>query len=323
MHNDVIFLSVQPDEPYFYWQVEVFIHNAISVGVNPKQIQIIFACSDGKPKKDLIDLSTRYKFVNFFFYEKYPGVDHGYISVLRPHALEQHFLKFPELRGKVIFYHDADIIFTKIPPFETMIYDNFWYLSDTESYIGANYIKSKSDLLLTELCDLVNIERSIVENNQKNSGGAQYLMKGLTHIYWKEVKDVCLKLYKYMSDREQEERKTLTEEQLKTYNPIQKWCSDMWAVLWCAWKNGHQTKVVDELSFSWASDYSNIFKSYNIMHNAGIIETDKNHKFFKGEFIDKSPFDTDLSYVDPNSNTWNYVQAIEYAKIQRKEIFGS
>lgn len=322
MKNNIIFLSVQPDEPYFYWQVEVFIHNSIKIGINPRNIQIIFSCVKG-PKHESVNLSKKYNFVRFFFYERNEFINYGYVSVLRPDSLEQHFKAYPELRGEVIFYHDSDIIFTKLPDFDKMYDDNFWYLSDTISYIGSNYIKSKSDQLLTDLCDIAGVDRKIVEDNQNNSGGAQYLMKGVNSSYWSDVKETCLSLYKYMSEREESERKTLTPDQLEKYNPIQKWCSDMWAVLWCAWKRGHQTKISEELAFSWASDFSNIFTSYNIMHNAGVLEKDKSYKFFKGEFIDKSPFEYDLSYVDPNSNSWNYAQAIEYAKIQRKEIFGS
>jgi hypothetical protein len=318
----IIFISVQPDDFYFYWQVEVFIHNAIKNGINPKNIQILFSCVKG-PKQELIDLSKKYNFVKFYFYERNEFINYGYVSALRPDALEQHFSKYPELRGEVLFYHDSDIIFKELPDFDSMHDDNFWYLSDTISYIGANYIKSKSDQLLTDLCDITGVKREIVESNENNSGGAQYLMKGVNASYWSDVKETCLNLYKYMAEREEEERKTLTPEQLETYNPIQKWCSDMWAVLWCAWKRGHQTKISRELGFSWGSSDHKEWDCHKIMHNAGVLEKDKDRKFFKGEFINKSPFDRDLSYVEPYSNSWHYAQAIEYAKIQRKEIFGS
>lgn len=320
MKNEILFISVQPDNRYFYWQVEVFINNAIKVGVNPKNIQILFVCDDGIPKPELLDLSLKYSFVNFFFYKFYPHDNFGYISVLRPQALEEHFIKFPDLRGKVIFYHDSDIIFRELPDFDSLFYDNFWYLSDTISYIGSNYIKSKSEKLFLDLCDIAGISSELVESNELNSGGAQYLMKGLTHDYWKEVKECCLSLYNFMSEREKIERIDLTNDELQNYNPIQKWCSDMWAVLWCAWKRGHQTKVISELDFSWGSDIHTAWGRSKIMHNAGVLESQKSTKFFKGEFIDKCPFETDLSYVSEKSNTWNYVQAIEYAKIQRKEF---
>lgn len=319
MKNKVLFLSVQPDEPYFYWQVEVFIHNAIRLGVNPKWIQIIFSYVDSI-RPELLDLSKKYHFVDFHFYERTP-IDHfGYIPILRPDALEKHFTKHPELRGEVIFYHDSDIIFRELPDFDSMCLDNFWYLSDTVSYIGADYIKSKSDSLLTELCSIAKIDEPLVEENQNNSGGAQYLMKGLTADYWKEVKNVSLALYKYMAMREEDERKNLTPDQIQYYNPIQKWCADMWAVLWCSWRRGHRSLISPELGFSWGSSMSNEWETFKIMHNAGVVDNRGGKQFYKGEFIDKSPFDTDLSSVDPFYNSWNYVRAILYAAEQRKDL---
>ena len=319
MKNKIIFLSVQPDEPYFYWQVEVFIHNAIRVGVNPKWIQIIFSYTR-EISPDLLELSKKYHFIDFHFYQREHINHFGYIPVLRPDALEQHFRKYPELRGEVIFYHDSDIIFKELPDFDSMYTDAFWYLSDTVSYIGAKYIKSKGEDLLPDLCDIANIDQNLVYLNHENSGGAQYLMKGLTSEYWKDVKEVCVNLYKHMLEKERSERKSLSQEELEYYNPIQKWCSDMWAVLWCAWKRGHQTKISEELSFGWGSGGSNEWTDNKIMHNAGVIDSEKGEKFYKGEYISKSPFEADLSFVKPEHNSWNYVQAILYAAEQRKDL---
>ncbi len=317
MNNRILFVSVQPDEPYFHWQIEVFINNAIRLGVNPSWIHPVFSCVDS-PSQELLDLMRKYNFIKFHYYRRTPIDNYGYPSMLRPDALEQHFRKYPELRGEVIFYHDADIIFKELPDFDSMYWDNFWYLSDTISYIGADYIKSKGPNLLETLCDIAGIDKDLVQSNQNNSGGAQYLMKGVTSEFWKEVSRVTLALYKFMTDEEMKERETLNEEELKNYNPIQRWCSDMWGVLWCAWKLGHQTKISDELGFSWGSSKSDEWDRYKIMHNAGVLPEEREFKFFKADYINSSPFDSDLSFVTKESNTWNYVQAILYAKMQRQ-----
>jgi hypothetical protein len=246
LRKKTIFMSAQPDHPYFHWQVEVLIHNFIKVGINPNWIELLFA-HDGQPSEAALALAAKYPTVRFFFYKKTVTDNFGYIPILRPDIIEQHFRRFPELRGEVIFYHDSDIIFRELPNFDAMHSDNYWYLSDTVSYIGAHYIKSKSEELFLDLCSLVKILPDTVERNQEGSGGAQYLMKGATADYWRTVKEDTLTLYKYMADREVEERKTLTPEQASSYNPIQKWCADMWAVLWGAWKMGSQTIVTSDL----------------------------------------------------------------------------
>lgn len=311
------FISAQPDVPYFHWQTEVFLHNAMKNGINPNWIEILFAY-DETPSKEGYALAAKYPFVRFFFYRKTTGNNYGYIPILRPDVLSQHFFKYPELSNESIFYHDSDIIFRELPNFDLLNMDDMWYVSDTVSYIGANYIKSKGENLFEMMCQIAGVSKEVVEANEKNSGGAQYLLKGIDGEYWKDVHDVSLALYKFMFDCENSERPTLSEEKRRSYNPIQKWCADMWAVLWCGWKRGKEIRVSDELDFSWGSSFGQKeWERCKIMHNAGVIDNRNGTVFYKGEFIERSPWDFDFSKIDPNSNTYNYVQAILYAKEMR------
>lgn len=311
-----IFMSAQPDHPYFHWQVEVLIHNFMMHGINPNWIEILWAYNEN-PSYEALALASKYPTVRFFFYKKTVTNNFGYIPILRPDILEQHFTRFPELRGETVFYHDSDIIFRKLPDFDSMHSDLYWYVSDTVSYIGAKYIKSKSEDLFLDLCSLSKISPEVVEANEEGSGGAQYLMKGVTADFWREVKEDSLVLYKYMSDREAQERQTLSEAELKTYNPIQKWCADMWSVLWGAWKMGAQTIVTPELDFSWGTSSPADYERCNIMHNAGVTGDRAKELFYKADFRNSSPFDADLSYVKKDSASIKYVDAILYAKQKR------
>ncbi len=311
------FICAQPDVPYFHWQVEVLVHNLMKIGVNPNWIEILFAY-DEAPSHEGVSLANRYPYVRFFFYRKTPCDNYGYIPILRPDILEQHFSRFPNLSTEPIFYHDSDIIFRELPDFNKLLEDDNWYFSDTVSYIGANYIKSKSTELFETMCNISGVSKELVEENEENSGGAQYLMKGIDHLFWRDVKFVSLDLYKYMMERENDERQALTEDELRTYNPVQKWCADMWAVFWCGLKRGAEVRISEELSFSWGSTYGQEeWNKHKIYHNAGVVNNQDGRVFYKGEYIDKSPFDSDFSRIDPNHNTYNYVQAILYAKDKR------
>jgi hypothetical protein len=312
----IVFISVQPDVPYFHWQVEVMIHNFMKAGINPNWIEVIWA-HDGEPSKTVLDMAQKYPYVRFFFYKKRIWENNGYIPILRPDCLEQHFEAYPELSNEAVFYHDSDIIFKELPDFEKFLDDEYWYVSDTISYIGANYIRSKADELFLEMCRIADIDPDLVDSNEENSGGAQYLMKGVTAEYWGYVKKTALDLYTYMANREAEERTTLTEEELKTYNPVQKWCSDMWAVLWGAWRAGAKTRIDDELGFSWGTSSIQEYEKHKIMHNAGVTSNEGGRLFYKGEFISRDPFSADLSTVDPNTASSKYVEAILYAKEKR------
>lgn len=315
--KDLIFMSVQPDVPYFHWQVEVMITNFTKLGINPNNIEVIYALEKGKGISNGGRLLTqKYPFVRFFFYDKTVENNHGYIPILRLDCLEQHFIKYNEgLKDKNIFYHDSDIIFRKLPDFDSLLKDNVWYLSDTVSYIGYDYIVSKSFDLLEKMCEIVNISTETVEANQSNSGGAQYLIKGVDHVFWHKVKEDCLELYKFMTEREKEERKTLSNAEANKYNPIQKWCSDMWAVLWNAWYFGKNTKLSDELSFSWATSRIEEYEKHNIFHNAGVTGDRSKELFYKGNFINQTPFEADLSFVSDKFASIKYVEAIKSVKI--------
>ena len=312
-----VFMCAQPDVPYFHWQIEVMIHNFIKSGINPNWIEVLWA-HDGTPSAEVIALATKYSNVRFFFYKKRISQNFGYIPILRPDIIEQHFRQFPELRGETIFYHDSDIIFKTLPDFDSMHGDLYWYVSDTVSYIGADYIKSKSDDLFIDLCAIAKIDPEKVSANQENSGGAQYLMKGATAEYWKGVKDDSRAMYKYMADREKLERETLPSDTLGSYNPIQKWCADMWAVLWGAWKIGAQTIVEPELAFSWGTSSLDEYARHNIMHNAGVTSSAGGSLFYKGEFINRDPFSADFSLINQETASAKYVDAILYAQEQRK-----
>jgi len=312
----VVFLTAQPDVPYFHWQIEVMLHNFIKMGVNPNWIEVIFAY-DHEPSTAGTLLASKYPMVRFFFYPKRVRETHGYIPILRPDVFDQHFTKFPELEKETVFYHDSDIIFRELPNFDKLSDGNDWYVSDTISYIGAKYIRSKGDSVFLDMCSIAGISPETVDSNEENSGGAQYIMKGVNAEYWAAVRETALALYKHMATAEEQERKTLSPEQAKTYNPVQKWCADMWAVLWEAWKRDKTTIIDDDLGFSWGTSSLNEYEKHKIMHNAGVT-TSAGGLFYKGEFINRSPFDADFSNIKQETASARYVDAIIYAKQQRQ-----
>lgn len=309
----MIYISAQPDNKYFHWQVEVFINNAMKVGINPINIHILFAYDNGISNGSK-DLKNRYPFVRFFFYENKIKNNGGYIPSLRPEILSQHFKLFEYLEDENIFYHDADIIFRDIIDFDSLINDENWYLSDTVSYVGSDYIKSKSEDLFDDMCDIVGVDKKKVEDNNNNSGGAQYLLKNIDYKFWEDVRDDSISLYRYMNKRENEERKTNNND---SYNPIQKWCADMWAVLWNGIKREHNIKISKELDFSWSSGNIRDWEKSKILHNAGITDSNNGKVFYKGDYTVESPFDGNFDNISQYSNSKNYVDAILYAKEKR------
>jgi len=182
------FVSAQPAIPYYTWQVEVMLNNFMEMGINLNNVDIVCWKKDGIIPEAWSKLANNYA-ARFFFYDD-TRVTKDYISSIRPNILKQHWQANPELRFETIFYHDCDIIFTKpIKDWitEDMINDDKWYGSDTRWYIGHDYILSKGNDVLTLMSDIVGIGKDVIKKNEKNSIGAQYIMKNLTYYYLNRI----------------------------------------------------------------------------------------------------------------------------------------
>ena len=323
--KNLIFVSAQPDTVYFHWQVEVYMYQFSKFGIIDN-CHVLFGYTGESPSEGGLKLQKMYKNIHFYKDER---VDKSYIPTIRPHILAKFFKEFPKL-GKNVFYHDSDIIFTKLPNFSLMLNDNISYLSDTISYIGYNYImdcckryKEKypeladNDLLLG-MCKEADISPDLVKVNETNSGGAQYLLKNINGTFWEDCEKTCVSLYKYMCEYE---RKYPIE------HHIQKWTADMWAVLWNYWKNGGITKIHSELDFSWATDTMQNYNSKTIFHLAGVSNDTAKDRFYKAKYINNDVIgeyikdNTIFDNVIPTSATYGYTKIIiECAKNRQNFI---
>ena len=278
------FMCAQPAIRYYAWQVEVMINNFIKNNINPHDINVVCAVDENNEAPvEWMTLQKHFKDVNFFFYED-TRILPSYVSSIRPHILKKHFNQYPSLQDNVIFYHDCDVLFVHPINFNQFLQDDVWYLSDTEGYIGAEYIKSKKYNIYDDMCTLVGIDNEIPTKNQKNTGGAQYIMKNIDYNFWNKVEIDCEKLYTYFLE------KVKQYPPIEQYHPIQEWTADMWAVLWNAWLFGHDTQIHEDLQFSWASSLSQFIGDYNIFHNSGITERSPNNCFRKHDYINKFPY---------------------------------
>lgn len=310
------FVCAQPAIPYYVWQVEVMINNFIEMGVSPNQINIICSVSDNTIPSDWKKLLNHYIGVNFFFYGD-TRVSKIYPSSIRPNILKQHWEIYPEMSDDTIFYHDCDIAFTKpISKWVTqeMIQDDNWYGSDTRWYIAHSYIKSKGEDVLNKMCEIVNIDPKIVEDNELNSIGAQYIMKGITSKFWENVEMDSEKLFTDITEltnqKVQLDRRTMPPGESRIpYHPIQIWCADMWAVLWNGWKMGYKTICHENLEFSWATSPKNSWNTFNIFHNAGVVNSETG-LFYKAYYMDKLPYKENLN-IKEGTTSYEYWKLIQ------------
>jgi hypothetical protein len=313
------FICAQPATKYYVWQVEVCINNFIDMGIHPNNIDVVCWKVNDVIPDEWSKLANAYP-VRFLFYSDTRETKH-YISSIRPNILKQHFQAFPELEKEAIFYHDCDIVFTKQINWNQFLNDDCWYGSDTRWYIGHDYILSKGEDILDEMCRIVDIDKQVIKDNELNAIGAQYLMKGIDSEFWANVERDCERLYKEITDLNNEkiqiDRHTMPEgEARQPYHPLQIWCADMWAVLWNGWKLGYKTVCHPELEFSWATSSEEEWYKFNIFHNAGVVRADQG-LFYKALYMDKMPYDEDIKVDDKTASKkyWEIIKNVSQKSV--------
>jgi hypothetical protein len=312
----ILFVTAQPDVPYFIWQIKLYVHNFIEKGINPNQIHVIFSLQNenNEPSRESLQLKDLGINVHHFVDER---IKKHYIPSIKPFLISKWIQKNPK-HGELFFLHDSDIIFNELPSFDRLLNDEVCYMSDTIGYIGYNYImdcckryesqnpNSEKGQLISEMANVVGVDVDTIKQNQKNSGGGQYLFKNTNCELWDKMYKDSIKLYDQMLDYQKR----------FPINPgqIQFWTAEMWAVLWNLWLYEYETKIISDLDFSWATDTIEIYNSKNILHMAGVTDDLKTTKFYKGDYINIDPIlklkedENFFNYIDKNSSTIKYIE---------------
>jgi len=315
MKENLVFVTAQPDVPYFHWQVRVYTQNFIDLGIDPNKIHVIFGMVQGNTEPTEDSLKLKELGINIHHYLDDRQRKH-YIPSIKPFLIYKWLEQNPEF-GRCFFLHDADIIFRELPDFDKLLSDDTIYLSDTIGYIGYDYIVSCCDRyenqhpdcgenqLLQEMVDVIGITIDEVKKNQPNSGGGQYIIKNTPWELWFKIYYDCAPLYDQMLDFQKRYPISPGE--------IQFWTAEMWSLLWNLWYFGLETKVVSDLSFSWATDSISTYEKHPILHMAGVTNDLKDKKFFKGDYININPLEMLKSNID-------FFEYIESTSATRKYI---
>lgn len=303
------FICAQPAIKYYVWQVEVLLSNFIENGINLNQVDIVCWKQTDEVPEEWQKLANGYP-ARFFFYSDTRETKH-YISSIRPNILKQHFTNYPELENEAIFYHDCDIVFTKKINWQQFLQDNKWYGSDCRWYIGHDYIISKGEDILDKMCEIVDIDKKLIKDNELNAIGAQYLMKGINAQFWANVEKDCERLFKEITEINNQKKITNP-----TYHELQIWCSDMWSVLWNGWKQGYESICHADLEFSWATSTEEDWNRLNIFHNAGVTGIEQG-LFYKALYMNELPYNKNLE-IKEGSASKKYYQIIQ--KLEKTSV---
>ncbi len=308
----MIYLSCQPAIDRYTWEVEVYLENFLKMGVPPQQIHLVNGLD--REWKEIPQnwrrLQQKYSSVNFWFYYDTRPLDNNYPPSLQAHLLEKHWIHNPHLEQETIFFHDADFILTRPFDFTPFLQDEHWYLSNTISYIGAEYIRSKGEEVLDKMCSIADIDKRFVVYNQGGSGGAQKLIKKVDSEYWKNVYQLSMRFWRevpLVSERIKKEKQSKGE----PYHELQHWTMSMWAELWTGWKLGKSTRVVKEFNFMFATNPIGDWETYPFFHNAGVMSNDRDKLLYKGDYDTRLPYKLGLLDADETKASFRYYQWVK------------
>jgi hypothetical protein len=295
----MIFLSSQPDKFYFLWQLQLQLFNFRSLGVKDADIHILLGYD--------LEMGLSADFKHFIVDNEcvnihaYPDTRKSklYAPSIRWHIIAKHLEKFPELQKATIFHHDSDIVFKSLPDFDLLIRDDIWYAADSRSYLNSNYIKNTAgEEIFSEMCRVVGVTRELVESADENAGGAQYLLKNLSLEFLIKMEEDSEKMYALLAGENRKRKGFCGHE--SDYSLIQAWCADMWVIWWCALYFNKKFVIHKELDFAWVDSPIEMLNECKTLHYTGGVDKKKAHVFRKGDYVNYTPFNQDLSKIDQN-----------------------
>jgi hypothetical protein len=156
------------------------------------------------------------------------------------------------------------------------------------------------------MCEIVDIEPKIIQENEFNCIGAQYLMKDIDSQFWSNVENDSESLFSQIT-----ELNVQIKSADPSYHELQIWCADMWAVLWNGWKLGKKTMCDDYFKFTWATESEDDFFRNVIFHNAGIVNSEQG-LFYKGAYHNLLPYNVELEVKEGSASRqyWNHIQEV-------------
>lgn len=260
------YICIQPDDNYHQWQVQNLINNFISKGIEACSIHIVFIYMYEQSSFT----EQLFPEVNFYYYkDDRPLMELLYKPSLKPYGM----MKFTEENPGMtkVFYHDCDIIFLK-----RIIKIEGFKGSDVDSYLGIDYLEKTDPSFLSYIKMRYDLKEEDINNLRGNGIGAQYYFESLPESWlWECVYEDTYNLYAML---------------LMSSSKIQKWCAEMWATWFVLYHQGFQMQKDECLDFAFPTDSTEIALNKNILHNAGIQAEDKKELFFKGDFIEESPY---------------------------------
>lgn len=281
-------LLAQPAIPRFQWELEVLLTNVRQF--TDMEVVLLFT-----EKNFTVPLHFRNKWGCSVFSWTDRRDDTGYIPSVRPWLLWQYFKAHPEAENETYLYIDSDVIFREWIDCATLGNDPQEVLgADCGGYISYDYVAQcqKGPEIASKMAEICGIS---VEQMKNVPGiGAHLILTNPTAAFWERCYNDSNKLYHYFETLD---------------SNVQKWTAEMWVQLWGWVREGKRIVHSTELDFCMPTDDIVKWDEVKILHNAGVTESSE--LFFKGNYVDHTPFGENFNYVRKDKCSIKYVEAIE------------
>jgi hypothetical protein len=219
-----------------------------------------------------------------------------YNAAMKPALVGKWLIANPHHRFTPITIIDPDAIPTREP--KGVVTPSRWVGTNTDSYTGADYIKSKPGIW-EMLCEVVGVNP--VETHYTGVG-AQISSVGQTGEFWETIANKSIIAYHKM---------------LESDTDVQAWCSEMYITSLECIRRDIMLLPDPAYSMVWANGPASGWQTCGFYHSAGVT-TENNHDFCKLTH-QLSPWGKSFN-VHPNSASHWYVELIHNVKRQYPEL---
>lgn len=227
---------------------------------------------------------------------------HGYNPSMKPWLVGKWLERYPHHIDKPLLLMDPDVVPTgvhEMPTPEPMR----WWGTDTDSYTGPGYLRSKGEGMWRGLCDIVGVA---ADEAARHPGiGAQYTFTGAAPEFWSTVAEKSVEAYTFMQ-RTAKEFTPLFPDGTRGL-PVQAWCSEMYVMQLEMIRRGIEPRMSDAMEMVWANGPASDWDRVGFFHDAGIVDPEPGH--FHKQTYQVSPWKKRLA-VDASSASARYVELI-------------
>lgn len=219
-----------------------------------------------------------------------------YNPAMKPGLVARWLTEHPEQADQPFALIDPDAIPTR--PIDVEVSATSWKGTDTDSYTGPAYLRSKRGVWLM-LCELVGVDPAVAD---RPGVGAQVVAVGQPAEFWQTIADKSVEAYKRL-------RLSRTD--------VQTWCAEMYVTALEAARRGIELTADPSLSMVWANGPADGWETEGFFHDAGVT-TQNGRDFCKGSY-QASPWVKPIE-VSAASASARYVALIEQVARLRPDL---